>query len=454
MTIVSQESISTKKGVDRLLRFFRSLWHRQRAHVPPELRLSAEAVTSTAIHGFYQFGASMSGVFLNLYLWRLTEDLVINALYSLIAFAVSPVGFAVGGKLVKTRDRLVAYRAGIAMTALFYLLVIMAGTAVVKWYWLFGFMSGVASSFYWVGYLTLMYDVSTETNRIRFIGLNSIAFNAGGLAGPALAGTIIGMSGGLSGYITVFTISFFMFLLAALGSFRLKPAVSHHKAYYLKMMPLLYAKNGMFRRGLYGWLLMGLHQGLMLLLPNLLLYRVLESERLVGYLGAAFLGLTMLTSYAMSRFGKPEKARMYVLISSVAYAAGALLLIGGYQVWVVLAFLALYHAFVPLQANTYSAHYYNLVGKLPLKGHLRVETIVGREVFLNLGRVSSLLVMLLLSENLESPWIVVVILVATLAQIPIVWLIDRADGGKGTAAEGKDGVLRRKPRHAGGRVSG
>lgn len=437
-----------------MLRFFRSLWHRPRAQVPPELRLSAEAVTSTAIHGFYQFGASMSGVFLNLYLWRLTEDLVINALYSLIAFAVSPVGFAVGGKLVKTRDRLVAYRAGIAMTALFYLLVIVAGTAVVKWYWLFGFMSGVASSFYWVGYLTLMYDVSTETNRIRFIGLNSIAFNAGGLAGPALAGTIIGMSGGLSGYMTVFTLSFFMFLLAALGSFRLKPAVSHHRAYYLKMMPLLYAKNGNFRRGLYGWLLIGLYQGLMLLLPNILLYKVLESERLVGYLGAAFLGLTMLTSYGMSRFGRPEKARMYVLISSLAFGLGSLLLIGGYRVWIVLAFLALYHAFVPLQHNTFSAHYYNLVGKLPLKGNLRVETIVGRETFLNLGRIASIFVMLLLSENLESPWIVAIILLTTLAQFPVIWLVGGADGGKGKAADGTDGVRRGKPRHAGGGVRG
>ena len=92
-------------------------------------RLSADAVTAIAIHSVFQFGASMAGLFLNLYLWRLTEDLTINGIYNIINFSLTPVGFVFGAWIAKRSDRLVTYRLGILLTAFFYLLVIEIGRA-------------------------------------------------------------------------------------------------------------------------------------------------------------------------------------------------------------------------------------------------------------------------------------------------------------------------------------
>jgi len=96
--------------------FLSGLWKRA-GGVPLEKRLSKDAVTTIAIHSFFQLGASMAGVFLNLYLLRLTESLAINGMYTLITYAVDPVVFAVAGKYAKTKDRLFTYRLGIALTA-------------------------------------------------------------------------------------------------------------------------------------------------------------------------------------------------------------------------------------------------------------------------------------------------------------------------------------------------
>ncbi len=248
-------------------------WPRRiRQSLPLEKRLSRDAIVTLVIHACYQFGGSMAQVFLHLYLWRLTESLFVNGTFLIIGFITASFAFAIGGKIAKTKDRLFVYRIGILLTAIFYLLIIIVREGVVEYYFLFAIFNGTAGAFYWLGYLTLMYDVSTDRNRIRYLGLNSITFNSAGMAGPALAGFIIAMNQDLSGYIIVFTLALVMFVFTTIGSFKLRTDPTHHKTYYLKMMGLLMHKNHLFFKGLLGWTVVGMLQGTMLFLPNILLY--------------------------------------------------------------------------------------------------------------------------------------------------------------------------------------
>ncbi|UUZ80781.1 MFS transporter [Paenibacillus sp. P26] len=276
-----QERMRSTMGWLRL----RERWEARTLSIPVERRLSKEAGAALFIHFCFQFGASMSGVFLTLYLWRLTHSLWINGLYNAVNYAVAPLAFALGGYIIKKKDRMVTYRIGIGLIALFYLAVVLAGERVVDYYVLFAVFNGISSAFYWAGYLTLMYDVSTEQNRIRFLAVNMIFFTLAGLIGPALAGLIIRMNDGLKGYTIVFGIAFFMFLLAALGSLRIKGKTSHHKTYYLKYVGIVMKKNRDWLKALFGFTTMGLFQGIMLFLPNILLFQLVGREDLVGYLG-------------------------------------------------------------------------------------------------------------------------------------------------------------------------
>jgi len=45
---------------------------------------------------------------------------------------------------------------------------------IVDYYIGFALFAGTATCFYWLGYLTLMYDVSNSYNRIRFLAINLI----------------------------------------------------------------------------------------------------------------------------------------------------------------------------------------------------------------------------------------------------------------------------------------
>lgn len=393
--------------------------------VPEEKRLSAEAVASLFIHFCFQFGASMSGVFLTLYLWRLTHSLEINGAYYAINYAAAPLAFALGGWMIKRKDRMVTYRMGIAMIALFYLSVVFSGELVAQYYVLFAVLNGIASSFYWVGYLTLMYDVTTDRNRIRFLAINMITFTLGGLIGPALAGFLIRQFEGLQGYTIVFGISFLMFLLAALGSFKIPMKASHHKAYYLKYVGLLMRKNRDWTYSLIAFLVMGLFQGLMLFLPNILLFQIVGREDLVGYLGVLYASLGIGTGMFISRYGTESKARAFMFISTIGFVIGTAFILWKLTLGTVIAFMIIYSICAPLQGNTITSYYYRLIGVLPLKGQLRVESVVMRETFLNGGRVVSIGLLIWLTSAAGSevlPWV----LAATAAvQIGLVWLLSR-----------------------------
>jgi YQGE family putative transporter len=399
-------------------------WRRfKREQVPEEKKLSRDAVISLVIHSFFTFGASMSGVFLNLYLWRLTHSLTVTGNYNMVLYAMVPVGFALGGWIIKKKDRMVAYRIGIGLTAIFYLIVSFVQGKLVDYYVVFAVFNGIANAFYWAGYLTLMYDVSNEQNRIRYLALNMIVFTAATLAGPALAGFIIRLEDGLRGYTLVFSIAFLMFLLATITSLKIKTVRGHHKAYYLKFTGILMKKNREWVKSLFSFFGFGLLQGIMLFLPTILLFKVLPREDIVGYLGAMYSSVSIVTGIFISKYARTDKVRLYMLLSTIGFAVGASFLLGGVTLVSVASFMILYSIFNPLQGNALTGYYYSMIAQLPLKGQLRVEGVVIRELFINSGRVISIYALITISSGIQSPAIPWIILTASLLQIVLVWLV-------------------------------
>lgn len=383
----------------------------------PGRRLSTEAVLTIGINSLFQLGASMAGLFLNLYLWRLTEDLAVNGIYNLIVFLLTPFGFLAGAWLAKRTDRLVTYRIGVALTALFYLLVILAGTDVVRHYIWFGLFNGFSSGMYWTAYLVMMYDVSTPANRLRFLGLNMIYFNLAGLAGPAIAGTIIGVMEGLTGYLAIFSLSLALFVGSALLSLRIRPSETRHKAFYMKLVPLAMRKRPAWLKALVAFFVWGLFQGTMLFLPNIMLYRTVGREDWVGYLTIFFSGLVILSSYLTSRFGREQQDRMYIRLSAAGLIVGSAFLFIDYRFWTVAVFMILYSLSNPLMHNTLSNYYYRQIAMLPLKGQLRNEAVVMRETFINAGRVLSIMALIVFANDLESAKLPVVLFTTAALQV-------------------------------------
>lgn len=391
--------------------------------VPEEKRLSKDAVISLWIHSFFIFGASMSGVFLTLYLWRLTESLWVSGMYQVIAFMIAPFAFAFSGWIIKKKDRMVVYRLGIGLHALFYLTVIFSGEAVAEYFYLFAIWNGICSSLYWSGYLTLMYEVSNEKNRVRYLSLNMIFFTVANLSGPALAGFIIKHMEGLKGYTVVFLLAFVMFLIATLVSMKIPAIIQHHRSYHLNLMGIVMSKHRLWLRSLFAFLVLGLFQGLMLFLPNILLYQTMPREDVVGYLGVFYSSLSIITAMVISRTSDGGNVRKNLTIATIGLVVGCSFLLWDITLATVICFMVFYSIFSPLQGNTISSSYFSLMDSLPLRGQLRVESVVLRETFINIGRISSILILLFLAKDTTSGILPIVLWIAALCQTVLIFLL-------------------------------
>ncbi|KRF31715.1 hypothetical protein [Paenibacillus sp. Soil787] len=105
--------------------------------IPPDKRLDREASITLVLQSLFTFGSSLSSIFLNLYLWRLTESLWINGIYNIVSNAFIAVCFVIGGKLAKVLDRMIVNRIGITLIALFYLCILLAKEHVAEYCILF-----------------------------------------------------------------------------------------------------------------------------------------------------------------------------------------------------------------------------------------------------------------------------------------------------------------------------
>jgi YQGE family putative transporter len=72
-----------------------------------------------------------------------------------------------------------------------------------------------------------------------------------------------------------------------------------------------------------------------------------------------------------------------------------------------------------------TSNYFELIAKLPLKGELKVEGVVVRELFINPGRVISILALVVFSGDFNGSSIPWILFGATLTQFFIIWLVQK-----------------------------
>ncbi len=387
-----------------------------------EKHLSSHAINILINHAIFQFGGSLSIIFVNLYLWRLTNSLWVNGLYNLVAILSQAATTFFIGKISKKKGRTTIYRYGILMTAIFYLLIVIVQEEIVHYFYLFALLRGIAQGLYWVAYFTIVHEVSSDQNRHRYLGWNQIVMGSANLIAPALAGFIIGSFTGLSGYLIVFSIAFLMFLAATVGSFRIKKESIRHRNYYMKYLGQIIERRKAFRNALAGWFIIGFPQGILMYLPPILIYSIFEDEGVVGYLNAGFLAVSILASYVISRFANIEQTKKYLWVAAIGFFVSSSFLTWEIAMWSVILFMVTQNMFKPLQANAYAAYYFQWIDRIPLGAEFRVESVVLRETIINIGRGLGIVVFMLFSNEIDTNTVAYVIMLAMAIQfiLPII----------------------------------
>ena len=343
------------------------------------------------IGGLYSLSVALSNTFVNIYLWKQSGEFADLGLYNLSVVVFQPLTFILAGRWAKKIDRVIVLRLGVIFLSLFYLAVLVTGSDASEHLILLGGLLGVGYGFYWLAYNVLTFEITEPETRDFFNGFLGVLTSAGGMIGPIAAGYIISHMEKFTGYTVVFGISLSLFFLAVLLSFFLKRRSAAGKYDFLRIMKeRRHNKNWQYITNAHFF--QGLREGTFAFIISVFVYITTESEMALGTFGLLNSGKSFIAYYAVTKIVKKENRKKAIFIGGAALFASIFIIIFNFTYARLLIYAAVIAIAYPLILVPYLSMTYDVIGTGWKAAEMRIEYIVVREIFLNLGRILSVLI--------------------------------------------------------------
>ena len=342
------------------------------------------------IGGLYSLSVALSNTFVNIYLWKQSGDFKDLGLYNLAVATVQPLTFIIAGRWAKKIDRVIVLRIGVIFLAVFYLTVLLSGTNASRFLLLLGALLGIGYGFYWLAFNVLTFEITEPENRDFFNGFLGILTSVGGMIGPIAAGLIISKMEKFTGYSVIFSISLALFSLAVFLSFFLKRRHANGR-YMLNRIFHERKKDRNWRLVTYAHFFQGLREGTFAFVISVFVFISTGSELALGTYGLVNSGIAFISYFSVSRLLKKEQRKKAILIGGTLLYVSIFLIVFNVTYVKLLIYAATIAVAYPLLLVPYLSLTYDVIGKGWRAAEMRIEYIVVRELFLNSGRIVSIL---------------------------------------------------------------
>ncbi|MGE6629302.1 MFS transporter [Bacillus sp. NPDC077027] len=359
-----------------------------------DMEVSRDLLILLTIGGLYALAIALSNTFVNVYLWKQSGRFTDLAIYNLAIVIFQPITFLLAGRLAKKIDRAYVLRFGVIFLAAFYLIVLLAGEQAAAQLVLLGSVLGIGYGFYWLAFNVLTFEITEPETRDFFNGFLGVLTSTAGMIGPLLAGVVISQLTDDTGYTVIFTISLVLFSLAVVMSFFLKRRQSKGK-FMIKQIWRERHADANWRKITTAHFFQGLREGVFVFLISVFVFIATNSELALGTFGLVNSGVAFFAYFFATRFIKKKWRKKAIMLGGVILY-GALFLIIFHMSYVSLLMYAVAIAIgYPVLLVPYVSLTYDVIGHARFARKARIEYIVVRELFLNAGRISSILLFLL-----------------------------------------------------------
>ncbi|MCY7457951.1 MFS transporter, partial [Bacillus safensis] len=259
---------------------------------------------------------------------------------------------------------------------------------------LLGSVLGIGYGFYWLAFNVLTFEITEPETRDFFNGFLGVLSSTAGMIGPLIAGIVISQLTDDTGYTVIFTLSLFLFSLAVVMSFFLKRRQSKGKFMIKQIWKERHADEN-WRRITTAHFFQGLREGVFVFLISVFVFIATNSELALGTFGLVNSGVAFFTYFFATRLIKKKWRKKAIMLGGLILY-GALFLIVFHLSYVSLLMYAVAIAIgYPLLLVPYVSLTYDVIGHARYARKARIEYIVVRELFLNAGRICSIVLFLL-----------------------------------------------------------
>lgn len=358
------------------------------------MNVNKDLILLLLIGGLYSLGLFLSNTFVNIYLWKQSGDFVTIAVYNLAIYTFLPITFIIAGILAKKVDRIIVLRLGVFFLSLFFLSVLVIGEKAAYFNFMLGGLLGVGYGFYWLAFNVLTFEITEPDTRDFFNGFLGILQSFSGMVGPLLAGMIISKMKANIGYSVIFTVSFLMFICAVIISFFLNQRKAEGSFHFRRVFAERF-HNKNWKRIQNAHIFQGLREGIFAFIISIWVFLITQSEFALGMFNLVFSGLSLISYFVGTRMIKPSLRKKAILLGGlVLYFSIAIIIFNiGYMQLLIYA-ICIGIAY-PILTIPYVSLTYDVIGKAWRAKEYRVEYIVVRELFVNIGRIISISIFLI-----------------------------------------------------------
>jgi MFS transporter, YQGE family, putative transporter len=359
-----------------------------------DVELTKDLMLLLLIGGLYSLSVALSNTFVNIFLWKQSGEFMDLGLYNLAIVIMQLLTFILAGRWAKKVDRVIVLRIGVIFLAFFYLAVLFAGARASEFLLGLGGLLGIGYGFYWLAFNVLTFEITEPETRDFFNGFLGILSSAGGMIGPFAAGFIISRLEKFTGYTIIFGISLVLFSIAVFLSFFLKRRPAEGKYWFARIWQE--RKNSLnWRMVTNAHIFQGLREGTFAFIVSVFVFISTGSEMALGTFGLINSGISFLTYFVVSRMLKKDFRKKAILIGGIILYSVIFLLVFELTYMKLLIYAAIIAVAYPLLLVPYASLTYDVIGRGWKAAEMRIEYIVVKEVFLNIGRIISIALFLL-----------------------------------------------------------
>lgn len=369
-------------------------------------RLDRQTKLLLIVNGLFITASALSGTFVNVYLWKAKSDYSLIAWFTLIIHLTAILTFWLAGSWVKRYNKMNSLRLGVAVSAMFYTLILILGTLSVHYVVLLGIVQGMASGFFWLAFNVIYFELTERDNRDTFNGWAGFIGSGAGMIAPWISGYLITHMREATGYRLIFTISLTLFVIGAICSFFLKKRKAQGKYSWLFFYRSLRDNRHQWRWAGAALVAQGLREGMFAFIIGLLVYISTQSEMQLGNFSLITSAVGLFSFLVAGKVLKPHRRRSGMFVGAIMITVVITVFFWKVNFVTLLIFGITVSLFFPLYSIPMTSTTFDLIGKDEQSAADRVEYVVLRELALGSGRVLSVVIFLVVISWGTSPHII------------------------------------------------
>lgn len=357
------------------------------------------------------------GPFLTAYLFKVAvENIKIISMYNILSYIAISVVALIIGRILKNKYQMQIFRIGMISKFIQLAILIILGDNVVNYIWILAIVAGFSMETWSFPLNLFSSKLVLNDEKKDFIVYKTILNNLVKVLIPFLLGSIISIKSFETTTIIIFILSFIQILLSFKMKFKMKNNNENKKLDIIKEVN--HIKNNIKLQRFYKMkFFKGMaYEGALDTAVTLLIIMSFNSDFSLGVITSIISLLAMLSSYVYKKFKNQEKMKLLIIVSYVIILISSIALVFITNRYTIVGYNLIFAFFLQFIMVSEEVQTLKFTNSDVINDSNRVETYVLLEMFLNIGRIISYILLFVVGiyNNLYLLEILIIFLVISI----------------------------------------